>query len=464
VHRQRVRLTLAAALLAAAVAAFYASTAGVGNPDTGDLEYYDGLTTAVLHGRLDLRPAPPPGLLALRDPYDPAASEPFRTFGRFHDLALYHGRFYATWGPAPLLLFVPLRLVGVHLSHAVAAFLLGLAAWLFGCGALVFAVRRWLPETPAWLVLAGALVLAAGDMAPFAMERPRVYEVAALSGACCSLMAACFLLRGTFGEHRRRVRDLAVGSTGLGLALLSRPHLAVGAVALAGAAVHGWRRWPRARGRTLLAALAPFALLLGLFGAYDAARFGSPLQTGVKYQLTGPHNGNAHLGELPNLVPGAYFLLLAPPEPGAALRGGSLVVPRTYPGSPPPFARGFPPQRIAGLLPLAPILALAAAVPWLLGRLRRRRALRELRWALGGLWAWGALVPVALAYLLYPPWQRYEVDFAGLLVLAALLTWLALAGVLGRRARLALHGAALAAGGWTTAVGIVMGLPITRGH
>src|SRR5690349_21007343 len=153
------RISLPAALLVVAVVAFYAWTAGVTTGDSGDLQYYDNIADALVHGRLDLRPSPPAGLLALPDPYVPAASQPYRDMG-FHDLVLYKGRFYATWGPAPaVVLFAPLRLAGIDLSHSVAAFLLAFGAWAFACGALLFAVRRWLPASPRWMLFAGAVVL-----------------------------------------------------------------------------------------------------------------------------------------------------------------------------------------------------------------------------------------------------------------------------------------------------------------
>src|SRR5580658_6730080 len=52
--------------------------------------YFPIMADAFLHGQVSMRPRPSPGLLALRDPYDPIANKPFR----WHDATLYDGKFY----------------------------------------------------------------------------------------------------------------------------------------------------------------------------------------------------------------------------------------------------------------------------------------------------------------------------------------------------------------------------------
>src|SRR3954447_26571825 len=74
---------------------------------------YNQLTDAFDDGRLDLGLPVPPGLAALRRPYDPAANAPYRAAG-YQDLAFRNGKLYSYWGPAPALtLFWPSRALGI---------------------------------------------------------------------------------------------------------------------------------------------------------------------------------------------------------------------------------------------------------------------------------------------------------------------------------------------------------------
>src|SRR5262249_24890305 len=84
--------------------------------------YYDYLGRAFAHGTLALPIQPRPELLALSNPYDPAANEPYR----MHDMAFYHGRYYLYHGAGPaVFLFAPWRLLTGHdLPENFALFLL----------------------------------------------------------------------------------------------------------------------------------------------------------------------------------------------------------------------------------------------------------------------------------------------------------------------------------------------------
>src|SRR6185369_9400820 len=76
---------------------------------TYDLDdYYSLLGRAFAKGQLHLPRQPPPELLALADPWDPAQNERFG----MHDAVLFNKRYYLYHGAAPaLMLFTPWRLV-----------------------------------------------------------------------------------------------------------------------------------------------------------------------------------------------------------------------------------------------------------------------------------------------------------------------------------------------------------------
>src|SRR3954447_11900744 len=116
-------------------------------------EPYPRLANAFLHGRLSLDVRVPPGLLKLRDPYDPDQNARYRNCCGFkpdslHDLSLHDGKVYPYWGPVPAVAFMPFELFGGHLEQAWAVFGFSVAALLLSLAvlgellALVAARRR----------------------------------------------------------------------------------------------------------------------------------------------------------------------------------------------------------------------------------------------------------------------------------------------------------------------------------
>ena len=69
---------------------------------------YDSLATSFRHGQLDLQMAPDAALLALPDPYDPAARTGVPSP---QDVSLYRGRFYLYFGPVPALIVLVVKTV-----------------------------------------------------------------------------------------------------------------------------------------------------------------------------------------------------------------------------------------------------------------------------------------------------------------------------------------------------------------
>src|SRR5271170_5690218 len=91
--------------------------------DKRPTRYYHFATDAMLSGQLSLKIIPPPQLLALPNPYDPALNQPYR----LHDISLYRGKFYIYWGLSPcVLFFAPFRLAtGWWPSESLAAAFFG---------------------------------------------------------------------------------------------------------------------------------------------------------------------------------------------------------------------------------------------------------------------------------------------------------------------------------------------------
>ena len=433
------RPVLPAAAVAAVLAAMAAIAGSIGSrlawsPDPADAPY-NLLVRGFREGRLSLAREAPPGLARLADPYDPVANEVYREYPyNLHDLSYYRGRLHLYFGVTPaLVLFWPwAAATGRYLPQAAAA--AGFcAAGFLAAGALLLSLRRrFFPGTGAGVAAACLLALGLANGVPVLLQWSNPYEVAVACGyAMAMLSLAC--VYGALAGPSRAGAWLAAASLLYGLAVGARPSLLFGAAILAVPVALGWRggdgRPPR-RAALLLCAAGPLALVLGGLMAYNALRFGNPLEFGQHYQLlVGSYRGAAptfsarYLGF--NLR--AYFL-----EPMRII-GRFPFLADAAPG-PMPAGHGAV-ESPFGILVDAPIAWLALAAPLACARRdrRERRALGGLAAAAGLLFAAGALTVGCFWWTS----ARYEIDFLPALVLLALLGILGLERALeGRRGSL----------------------------
>jgi hypothetical protein len=412
------------ALVLLAALAFYLWTADTASPfafGSNNSDIYNLLTTAFLHGHLYLPIKVPAGLLALRDAYNPAQNAPYQ--GAYHDLALWGGHFYSTWGPSPVLLFALFRLTPVQMSQSFAVAFYAFVGLACAVALLHLLVRRLIPETPNWLVVAATAGLALTNTEPFMLRRPAQYEVAISGGYCFEMAGLLLAVDAVLGAEARRVR-LAAGSLLLGLAMAARPPLGASALVLAAVASYAIRK-RGASPRILVSALVPFVVCGALLAAYNDARFGSVAQFGEPYQLASIDTEHKSTGDLAYIPPGVFSYLLIPPRVAITFPHFFLMTVAEYPGPFPPGYAGSDPtvpvEPAGGMFPTMPITLLLLCLPglWLRSRRDRRPALL----AATGLAILGLLVVVVLAWALWGTTQRYEVDFATLCLIPSFMVW-----------------------------------------
>jgi hypothetical protein len=428
------------------IAVFYLLTAATSRVlalyGHGD-EPYNQLANAFLHLHLFVGRAPP-ALLRLANPYDPAQNE--AVISRYHvngysifDFALYHGRLFLTWGPAPaIVLLIPMRLLGFAPSAPLVVALFAIVGMGFALATLRVLLRE-IGNSSTWMCVLAALTLALASEVAFLLRRPDVYEEA-IAGGYCFAMAGVWLVISAIARRRVTLWRAALMSLCFGIAAGSRPTLALAALLLAPVYISLRSTLPR---RQLLSALIfPVLICLLLLSAYNQARFGSPLQYGEPYQLGGGDSRTAQFASVSNVAPGAWFYLMSPPRPLVLFPYISL--------SPPPdtYPLGLPAHyelaSTGGLLAMAPIVLFLVALPWIW---RRRPALLgPLALPLSTMALTGVACLLFLVYELPGTATRYEVDFASLLLFSALAAWLALAGTTRRwRRRLVRWGGGLLA-------------------
>ena len=435
-------------------AAFYLWTAAstwplslAGNQVKHD-NFYNELATAFLHLHLSIGAAPA-GLVHLAEPYDPTQNAPWSS-SYFHDLSLYHGRFYLTWGPAPVLvLHVPLHLLGLAPSSSLTVAVFGIAGLAFALAALRVLLREF-DAVPLWMGILAAAVLVCSSTLPFLLRHSAVYEEA-IAGGYCFVMAGLYLAVRTIARGRASLGLLALMSLCFGLAAGSRPSLAAAGLLVVPVYLAVRDTLPR---RGLLAALAgPFGACLVLLLAYNYARFGNPLEVGQSYALTGYNPQHVRLGGAAYILPNLWYYGLSPPRPTILFPFLALTPPPfTYPLKPPADYRT--PGVTGGLLTVTPILLFALALPWL--RVRRPQSVGALASPLLVAAGAGLLVLVFLSAEFFNTTERYEADFAGLFLFAALAAWFALStGAPGpRRKAVRILGAVLALWGCLAGVAI----------
>lgn len=275
---------------------------------TAETAYYNRLVDGFRAGQLSLKMEAPPGLAALKDPYDPEANAEFRgasfvDANRLHDLSYYQGKLYLYFGVTPaLLLFWPYAaLTGHYLEHAQAVTIFISVGFLAGVWLLRSARQRYFPQTSGLAVAAGAVALGLTSGIPVMLNRPDVWEVPIACGFALTMLTLVALWR-TLHEPRRQVWALAAASAAYGLAVASRPSLLFGAVILLVPVFRAWsgRRDPANRTgdwrRLLPAAVVPIGCIgLGL-AYYNYQRFGSPVEFGQTFQLAGERQDINHFG------------------------------------------------------------------------------------------------------------------------------------------------------------------------
>jgi hypothetical protein len=409
--------------------------------------YYNLLSDGLLGGHLHLLVAPDPNLLALPDPYDPVANQGLR----IHDLSLYHDHYYLYWGPTPaLLLYIPFRLLQLgDLTDTLAVFIFAFVGFCFSIACLRALAQRFVPDAPRWMLGAAAVALAFGNALPFTLRRVAVYEVAITAGFCLSFIALYLVITGL--RDGVRLGRLGAASLLVGLAVGARPTMIVWALGLAVIAAVLYRRTPdrRARLQVVGVLLGPVVLIGFLLMLYNVLRFGGPTDFGQKYQLAGidprTHEGNKlayvppglwyYLLSRPHLTLGFPFIYLAPP-------------PASYPFTAPLHYDGV--EVVGGLLPSAPFVVFAMAIPAVLRGTARRVAL--------GVLAVGLFIILLTTFALGGATMRYEVDFASVLLIAAALGWVGLAVRLSGLRRRLLAGGGVLLIAWGVACGAAFGV------
>ena len=263
--------------------------------------YYTLLADAFAHGQLhvDMNPG---SLLDAADPYDPGGRAPFRD--EIWDMSFYDGKLYFYWGPVPSLLLAPIQsLTGIKASDSQLVFWFLAGLLVFNSLIVLTLWRRFFPMVPAWNVFLCIALIGLILPIPWEAGTPYVYAVAATAGPFFLMGGIYFILQAFDSADAFRTRYLFLAGFFWACAVGSRAILAIPVIFMAFLALLWilksppvWSEWKRVIS-PLLALFVPLAVGAALTGWYNWARFDSPLEFGIRYQIT-TYNLNERAGEM----------------------------------------------------------------------------------------------------------------------------------------------------------------------
>jgi hypothetical protein len=398
---------------------------------------YDLLATAFQHGQIALEEAPAPALLALPNPYDPAA----RGAIEFPwDASLYGGHYYLYWGPVPALILAGIKFFyasEIADQYLVFAFLTG--AFIFSVVLLLGLWRRYFRESvPVVAALPSVLVVGLAGPATWLLSRPAGYEVAIGAGQFFLLGGFC-LASTALQDITPRKSRLAVAGTCWALAVGSRASTIL-PVAFVSALTLIWLVLQDSGRAELVRSMASLATPLTIGGAalawYNWVRFGSMSEFGLRYQLTvlDLHKLYSQTFSLGYVLDNLHSYLTNPFRLQHAFPFLTALPPMLMPAGPASRLPATEWEPITGLLVSSPflILAILPIASLLLNRGRtgaprksvnELRAIRSMGWITMCLTGAAALALGFLLLYFYPTMRQLEDVTPMLAVLAVVGCW-----------------------------------------
>lgn len=340
-------------------------TIGTMNRWPSGRDYYWMLTQAFQKGQTSLLVEPSAELLGLENPYDLSQR---KGLDYLWDTTLYQGRYYLYWGPVPAVLGL---LVTLFTKQAVTDTALVFA---FATGTVLFSLlllrKLYRDDQFQGRVFWGAVLACAVNIPLIWLFTHPAYYEASIAGGQFFMMAGFYLLYLAFRSTPVRMIHVCLSALAFGLAGGTRISLLPSVVFLAFMILlrvylaHG--RSLRASARGFAATLIPLGIVALSLMSYNYARFGSVLEFGHRYQLTGLASTEDYGDQtsIRYVVPSLYSYVFRPPAMSAQFP--FVTVPAIKENMWPFFIQ--PPENyyyaepLAGLLVTVPLLGFAAVV------------------------------------------------------------------------------------------------------
>lgn len=330
--------------------------------------YYAQLADGFNKGQLHVALEPDTAFLDADDPYNTDARPRFND--EMWDMSLYKGKLYIYWGPVPALLLAPFQARSEKFLPDIfpVYFFLG-GLFIVNSLFLLHVWKRLFPHVPFRNFLASVLLAGFILPIPWSLNTPDVYEAAIGAGQF-------FLMGGIFFAYLalegKKTPYLALAGLFWACSVGSRA-VNVFSVALLTilTAVWLWRSLPvrpfpwRRWATPMIALLLPLGVGAILLGWYNWARFDSPFEFGLRYQITIYNlNRDIRLVFQPDYFPYNFYAYILQPFTGTAtfpfvqpvhfsagLKGMNIMPPKLYAGGPVVGFLFYAPFLLLGILP-----------------------------------------------------------------------------------------------------------------
>ncbi len=330
--------------------------------------WYDQLAISFEHGQLSLQVTPSPALLALHDPYDPVERKPLGYNNYIGDLSLYQGKYYLYFGPAPVIVDLAFKLLTINaIGDQYPTFIFVIGILILQSLLLIRFGQRFYPDAPIWLIPICIFFVGLASPSTWMLSEASAYTLAIASGQFFFLAGLSIILN-IFNHDSIRYGWLSAAGILFALSIGSRitQILPVSWIVLI-VIFFVFREQSKNKVnskvfRAFLSVAWPLTLGLGILGWYNWARFRSPFETGLYYQLTGffMQKYYQYVFSIRYVLPNLYDYLLTKPRIVAEF---PYVIPPRDHGLAVFSYLGIPPIRnqgnVTGFLFIAPFLVFA---------------------------------------------------------------------------------------------------------
>jgi hypothetical protein len=253
--------------------------------------YYTQLADAFNKGNLYVDRQPDKSLLEAPDPYDVTNRLPFSD--EIWDMSFYKGKLYLYWGSLPALLIAPIQLIfNKKVTDNYLVFFFSIGLLIFNSLIILKLWKMFFPEVPARYVFVCIPLI--GLILPilWAANIPNVYE-AAIGAGQFFLIAGIYFSLSIFEQGSSfDKRNLFLAGLFWACSVASRAINAVSVIFLV-LIIAFWfvKKLPKpikwiTYFRTLIPLFIPLIAGAVIIGWYNWARFDSPLEFGLRYQIT----------------------------------------------------------------------------------------------------------------------------------------------------------------------------------
>ncbi|MBC7876669.1 MAG: hypothetical protein H7Y59_05800 [Anaerolineales bacterium] len=258
---------------------------------THTTHYYTQLADAFNKGNLYIDRQPDKSLLEATDPYDVINRLPFDD--EIWDMSFYKRKLYLYWGPVPALLIAPIQLIlDKKITDNYLVFFFSAGLLIFNSLIILKLRKKFFSEIP--VMYAFICIALIGSILPiiWATNIPNVYEAAIGAGHFFLIGGIYFSLSIFEQQLSFNKRNLFLAGLFWALSVGSRAINAISVIFLV-LMVTFWivKKLPKSiiwkeYFRTIVPLFIPLIAGALLIGWYNWARFDSPLEFGLRYQIT----------------------------------------------------------------------------------------------------------------------------------------------------------------------------------